>query len=97
MRGVGEFLSYAEQAAHYFERPHQAPAAQPLRTPAAWRGRDVASSCLLASTALLPLGFLLGGVVIHAGDPGLGIVLLPVGAILLLVALSLVVRGVWAR
>jgi len=42
VRGVGEFLSYAEQAAHYFERPHQAPAAQPLRTPAAWRGRDVA-------------------------------------------------------
>ena len=57
----------------------------------------LASRCLIGASLLMPLGFLLGGVVIHAGDPGLGIALLPVGAILLLIALFLVVRGVWAR
>jgi hypothetical protein len=60
------------------------------------RGR-LASSCLIGASLLMPMGFLLGGVVIHAGDPGLGIALLPIGAILLVVAVALVVRGVWAR
>lgn len=55
------------------------------------------SNCLIGASLLMPLGFLLGGVVIHAGDPGLGIALLPVGAILLVVAVALVVRGVWAE
>lgn len=57
----------------------------------------LASSCLIAASLLMPMGFLLGGVVIHGGDPGLGIALLPIGAILLAVAVALVVRGVWAR
>jgi len=45
-----------------------------------------ASVPLLASTLLLPLGFLLGGVIIYAGDPGLGIVLAPIGGFALLYA-----------
>ena len=43
-----------------------------------------ASRALVAAAVLLPGGFLLGGVVIHDGDPGLGIFLVPVGALLLL-------------
>ncbi len=60
--------------------------------PAAWR--RWASSCLTASTVLLPGGFLLGGTVIYAGDPGLGILLVPVGALLLFVSVFLTARGV---
>jgi hypothetical protein len=47
---------------------------------------------LLAATVLLPGGFFLGGVVFYAGDPGLGAVLIPVGAMLLLLAVFLVAR-----
>jgi len=36
------YFSYAEQAAHYFGRPHDAPAEKPLATPAAWRGPELA-------------------------------------------------------
>ena len=56
------------------------------------RSRSVASAALLGSTVLLPGGFLLGGVVIYAGDPGLGILLVPVGALALLVAVTLTAR-----
>jgi hypothetical protein len=34
----------------------------------------------------MPAGFFLGGVFIYAGDPGLGILLVPVGGILLFIA-----------
>jgi len=50
----------------------------------------LASSCLLAATAALPLGFFLGGLIVHAGDPGLGIVLVPIGGLLLLGAIGLI-------
>jgi hypothetical protein len=36
------YLSYAEQARHYFARPHEAPLHVPLDVPAAWRGPEVA-------------------------------------------------------
>jgi len=39
---VSGYPSYAEQAAHYFRRPHEAPAREPIRSPAAWRGREMA-------------------------------------------------------
>ena len=40
---MGAYLSYAEQARHYFfDRPHEAPARSPLETPAGWRGPEVA-------------------------------------------------------
>jgi hypothetical protein len=51
------------------------------------------SKLLIGATILLPLGFFLGGVSFYAGDPGLGILLLPVGAMLLLAALYLIARA----
>ena len=51
------------------------------------------SRCLVGASILLPGGFFLGGIRFYAGDPGLGIVLVPPGAVLLLVAIFLVARG----
>lgn len=50
----------------------------------------IASPCLTGATVLLPGGFFLGGVMVYDGDPGVGVLLVPVGAILLLVAVALV-------
>ena len=47
-----------------------------------------ASRLLHAAFALMPAGFFLGGVVTYGGDPSLGILLVPLGAVLLLVALG---------
>jgi len=51
--------------------------------------RSTASRCLLGALALMPLGFFLGGFGTHGGDPGLGVLLVPPGAVLLLVAVLL--------
>ena len=53
------------------------------------------SKLLVGATILLPSGFFLGGVSFYAGDPGIGIVLLPVGAMLLLSAIFLIARAEW--
>jgi hypothetical protein len=45
--------------------------------------RPSISSVLIWAAILLPTGFFLGGVVTYGGDPGLGVWLVPVGAILL--------------
>lgn len=58
--------------------------------PARWR---IASPCLLAATLILPGGFLLGGLVIYDGDPGPGVLVVPVGALLLFVAVFLTARA----
>ncbi|MBS2019042.1 MAG: hypothetical protein JST00_39610 [Deltaproteobacteria bacterium] len=50
------------------------------------------SAALLASTVLLPLGFLLGGVTARGGDPGLPVILVPAGAIALAAGVGLVAR-----
>jgi len=50
---------------------------------------ETASKLLLFGSLLLPAGFLLGGVVIHGGDPGIFIVLSPVGGALVAVAMVL--------
>lgn len=50
----------------------------------------LASRCLYAGTIALPLGFFLGGLFIYEGDPGLAIVLAPVGALLLAIAALLI-------
>ena len=42
---------------------------------------------LRAGAVLMPLGFFLGGILSSEGDPSLGILLVPVGALCLLVAL----------
>jgi hypothetical protein len=64
-----------------------------------WVGtsRLVASRCLVGALILLPSGFLLGGIFVHAGDPGLGILLVPPGAALLFVAVLLAARGAGRR
>ena len=50
------------------------------------------SACLLAASILLPAGFFTGGLVIYDGDPGLGIAMVPVGAVVLVVGALLVAR-----
>ncbi|MFO0916080.1 MAG: hypothetical protein U0795_24190 [Pirellulales bacterium] len=45
------------------------------------------SSGISVASLFVPLGFFLGGLKIYDGDPGPGIALLPVGALVLLVAL----------
>ena len=52
--------------------------------------RRWASRLLMAGGILLPLGFLTGGLRIYDGDPGLGILLTPVGALFLLSSVLLV-------
>lgn len=44
------------------------------------------SRCLIAATVGLPVGFGLGGLFAYAGDPGLGILLVPPSAICLILA-----------
>jgi hypothetical protein len=55
------------------------------------------SSSLIGATILLPLGFFLGGVVFYSGDPGLGVLLVPVGAMLLLLSLYWIASAVSKR
>jgi len=45
--------------------------------------RRSVSFCLIWSGILFPAGFFLGGIVTYGGDPGLGIWLVPVAAVLL--------------
>jgi len=56
-----------------------------------------ASRCLIGALILLPGGFFAGGAVIHDGDPGLGVLLVPPGALLLVVAVFLTARAASAR
>jgi hypothetical protein len=63
-----------------------------LRVAAGTSAPRLASACLIGASVLLPGGFLLGGLFIHAGDPGVGILLVPVGAVLLLGAVFMTAR-----
>lgn len=49
----------------------------------------LAGRCLFLASLLIPGGFLLGGLVVYGGDPGLGILLVPVGAVCLVIAVLL--------
>lgn len=60
-------------------------------------GRTLASRLHTAALVLLPLGFFAGGLVIHGGDPGLGILLVPPGGLALFAAVFLTARGIAAR
>lgn len=51
-----------------------------------------ASGAFCWASLLIPLGFFLGGMVTYEADPGLGVLLVPVGALLLLLAFA---RIVW--
>jgi hypothetical protein len=57
------------------------------------RAGRVASRCLIAAGVLLPLGFMLGGVWTFGGDPGLGVLLVPPGGVLLLLAAVVMARA----
>lgn len=54
----------------------------------------LASGCLIVAAVLLPFGFFLGGVFATGGDPGLPILLVPVGAFLLLTGLWVTARSI---
>ena len=51
---------------------------------------------LLGASVLLPLGFLVAGVRVHGGDPGIGIFLVAVGGLMLVVAVLLTATGTTA-
>ena len=57
-------------------------------------GSKLASSALLTALALLPLGFGLGGLFAKGGDPGALVLLVPAGAVALIVGLAAVARAV---
>jgi hypothetical protein len=56
--------------------------------------RPLASAALLAALVLLPAGFMLGGLFAHGGDPGLGVLLVPVGALAIAGGAVIVARRV---
>ncbi|MCA8920438.1 MAG: hypothetical protein KDD82_01445 [Planctomycetes bacterium] len=51
--------------------------------------RALASHCLRAAGILIPAGFFLAGLVLHGGDPGVGILLVPLGALSLMLGVLL--------
>jgi hypothetical protein len=56
-------------------------------------GLKLTSFFLLDAALLIPLGFFLGGLAPTEGDPWLGIVLVPIGALLLFIAVALIIRS----
>jgi hypothetical protein len=60
---------------------------------AGFRDLRTISLSLLGASILLPLGFFAGGIQFYSGDPGLGILVVPVGAVLLLAALFFIASG----
>lgn len=64
-----------------------------------WRPKShrTAGALLTSASVLIPGGFFLGGIWIYGGDPGIGIVLLPVGAILLFAAVWTTLQGTMAK
>jgi len=55
----------------------------------------LASACFVGSGIAMPAGFALGGVVIYGGDPGLAVLLAPLGGLALVVAVGLAMLGAW--
>jgi len=50
---------------------------------------ELVSALMIAGSVGLPSGFLLGGIVVHGGDPNAFIVLAPIGGLLLAVGLPM--------
>jgi hypothetical protein len=59
----------------------------------AGRWRRVSSACLMSASILLPGGFFLGGIFLYATDPGIGIYLVPLGAVVLFLGVLLAAWG----
>ncbi|MBT5901656.1 MAG: hypothetical protein HOH58_06075 [Opitutaceae bacterium] len=53
-----------------------------------------AASAVRLAAILMPLGFLLGGIVIYDGDPGLGVLLVPLGGFLLVYGVAAIAIAV---
>ena len=62
--------------------------------PASLPNSQLISTSLIAASVLLPGGFFLGGVAFYSGDPGVGVLLVPVGGVLLLFAVFSIARGI---
>ena len=56
-----------------------------------------ASRALLVGSVVLPLGFLLGGIGHYESDPGVGIMLAPVGALLVVYAVAAKAVEAWRK
>jgi hypothetical protein len=56
------------------------------------RSRSLISWCLIGASVLLPGGFFLGGIVFYGGDPGLSVLLVPIGAVVLMIAIFTLAR-----
>lgn len=64
------------------------------RLPALAAGRRaLASRALRVASVLMPGGFVAGGLFIHGGDPGIGVLLVPIGGLALVVAVAVVVAA----
>ncbi|MGE0705608.1 MAG: hypothetical protein AB7P22_16905 [Vicinamibacterales bacterium] len=69
----------------------------PMLPALSFRQQETVSKALIGASVLLPGGFFLGGIRFYAGDPGVGIILVPPGAILLLLAAFFLARAASAR
>jgi hypothetical protein len=65
-------------------------------TGSTFRDPRTISLLLIGASILLPVGFFLGGVQFYGGDPGLGVLVVPIGAVLLLAALFMIASGLRA-
>ncbi|MBL9137065.1 MAG: hypothetical protein JNK85_14430 [Verrucomicrobiales bacterium] len=52
---------------------------------------------IMGGQVLMPLGFFLGGVWLKAGEPGVGVFLVPIGAAMMLMGVAGATWAVWAR
>lgn len=59
-----------------------------LTVPHCARPPRLAGACFTGAAIALPIGFFLGGFGVVGGDPGLGILLVPLGVVLLLTAIA---------
>lgn len=57
------------------------------------RSASMGSRALVLAICAMPSGFWLGGIWFHAGDPGLGVLLVPVGGLALLIGVAATLRG----
>ena len=64
-----------------------------LLAPQAGERGSATSKCLLGSSFLVPLGFFAAGIQFFDGDPGWAIFVVPIGAVLLLVAVVRIARS----
>jgi hypothetical protein len=69
----------------------------PALVPSFAARRRAVSNLLIAASFLLPGGFFLGGIVVFGGDPNPAVLLAPVGALFMLIAVFMVASSVTPR